>query len=76
VEHSSLSSPRAAGRLPALIIAVTGYGQPEDRDRALQAGFDYHLTKPVDPPTLRSMILAPSAPARSETVQDVSAGRA
>jgi signal transduction histidine kinase/CheY-like chemotaxis protein/PAS domain-containing protein len=31
-----------------LLVAVTGYGQPEDRLRALAAGFDVHLTKPVD----------------------------
>ncbi|MBK4737332.1 hybrid sensor histidine kinase/response regulator [Noviherbaspirillum pedocola] len=31
----------------SLLVAVTGYGQPEDRDRALQAGFNYHLVKPV-----------------------------
>ncbi len=31
-----------------LLVAVTGYGQPEDRQRALSAGFDVHLTKPVD----------------------------
>ena len=30
------------------IIAVTGYGQREDRERAAAAGFDYHLTKPVE----------------------------
>ncbi len=30
------------------LIALTGYGQPEDRRRALDAGFDTHLTKPVD----------------------------
>lgn len=29
------------------LIAVTGYGQPEDRSKALAAGFDEHLTKPV-----------------------------
>jgi len=29
------------------LIALTGYGQPEDRRRALQGGFDFHLTKPV-----------------------------
>ena len=29
------------------LIAISGYGQPEDRRRALQAGFDAHLTKPV-----------------------------
>jgi PAS domain S-box-containing protein len=30
------------------LIALTGYGQEEDRQRALAAGFDYHLVKPVD----------------------------
>jgi two-component system, sensor histidine kinase len=30
------------------LIALTGYGQPEDRDRAYAAGFDLHLVKPVD----------------------------
>jgi len=30
------------------LVALTGYGQPEDRMRALDAGFDVHLTKPVD----------------------------
>lgn len=30
------------------LIAVTGYGQAEDRQRALAAGFDHHLVKPVD----------------------------
>ena len=30
-----------------LLIAVTGYGQPEDRRRSLDAGFDDHLLKPV-----------------------------
>jgi CheY-like chemotaxis protein len=33
---------------PVILIAATGYGQSEDRDRAHQAGFDHHLTKPVD----------------------------
>jgi signal transduction histidine kinase/CheY-like chemotaxis protein len=31
------------------LIALTGYGQPDDQQRALEAGFDLHLTKPVDP---------------------------
>jgi two-component system CheB/CheR fusion protein len=30
------------------LVAVTGFGQPDDRDRALEAGFDDHLVKPVD----------------------------
>jgi PAS domain S-box-containing protein len=36
------------GRRPVL-IAITGWGQESDRHLALQAGFDHHLTKPVDP---------------------------
>jgi CheY-like chemotaxis protein len=35
-----------------LLIALTGYGQPEDVRRALAAGFDAHVVKPVDPDTL------------------------
>lgn len=31
----------------ALLIALTGYGQEEDRIRAKDSGFDHHLTKPV-----------------------------
>lgn len=31
-----------------LLIATTGWSQPEDRDRSKQAGFDHHLVKPVD----------------------------
>ena len=33
---------------PVLLVALTGYGQPEDRQRALAAGFDEHLIKPVN----------------------------
>jgi CheY-like chemotaxis protein len=31
-----------------MLVALTGYGQPEDRAAALAAGFDYHLVKPID----------------------------
>jgi signal transduction histidine kinase/ActR/RegA family two-component response regulator len=34
------------------LIAITGYGQADDRERARQAGFDAHLTKPVSPERL------------------------
>jgi CheY-like chemotaxis protein len=34
------------------LVAVTGYGQPEDKRRARDAGFDEHLVKPVDPAAL------------------------
>ena len=39
-------------------IALTGYGQAEDRRRALDAGFDVHLTKPVDPDRLQRLLAA------------------
>lgn len=48
-------------------IAITGYGQPEDRARALAAGFDHHLVKPVDPDMLLRLIATTGARAsRSE----------
>jgi DNA-binding response OmpR family regulator len=31
-----------------LIVAITGWGQEEDRQRSRDAGFDHHFTKPVD----------------------------
>ena len=43
------------------LIALTGYGQPDDRRRALEAGFDAHLVKPVDFETLDEAIRAPRA---------------
>jgi signal transduction histidine kinase/CheY-like chemotaxis protein len=39
------------------LIALTGYGQPHDRRRALEAGFDLHLVKPVDPEMLRGLLV-------------------
>jgi CheY-like chemotaxis protein/two-component sensor histidine kinase len=38
------------------LIAVTGYGSEEDRRRALQSGFDHHLTKPADAAVLQRLI--------------------
>ena len=38
-----------------LLVAVTGYGQPEDKEHALASGFDQHLTKPVNPDDLREI---------------------
>jgi len=40
----------------AKLIAVTGYGREEDRRRSKAAGFDIHLTKPVDPVRLRALL--------------------
>ncbi len=38
------------------LVALTGYSQPEDRQRALDAGFDTHLTKPVDFKFLKKLL--------------------
>ncbi len=40
----------------AVLVALTGYGRPEDISRAREAGFDHHLTKPVDPERLRRLL--------------------
>ena len=53
------------GRQIAL-IAVTGWGQQEDRRRAMEAGFDHHLTKPVDIGRLLQL-LASVAPTQDQS---------
>ena len=40
----------------ALLVAITGYGQPEDRALARAAGFDHHLLKPVEPMRLFELL--------------------
>jgi CheY-like chemotaxis protein len=46
-----------AGTERSLLIAVTGWGQDEDRRLAKEAGFDHHLVKPVDPGILVPLIV-------------------
>ena len=38
-----------------LLVALTGYGQEEDRRKSMEAGFDGHLVKPADPAALRAL---------------------
>jgi CheY-like chemotaxis protein len=38
------------------LVAVTGYGQPADQERAAQAGFDSHLLKPIAPEALQQIL--------------------
>jgi CheY-like chemotaxis protein len=42
-----------------LLVAITGYGLPEDRNRSREAGFDMHLVKPVDSMTLAEVLARP-----------------
>jgi CheY-like chemotaxis protein len=58
-------APDAGGTIPA--IAMTAYARDEDRQRALSAGFQMHLAKPVEPPDLIAALaqLAPAGPART-----------
>jgi signal transduction histidine kinase/ActR/RegA family two-component response regulator len=47
---------------PMALIALTGYGQDEDRRRALQVGFDLHLVKPVDAERLKLALVEVTRP--------------
>jgi CheY-like chemotaxis protein len=51
---------RAQGGQHALLVAVTGYCQDEDRERSREAGFDIHLVKPADPQEVRRLLAARS----------------
>jgi CheY-like chemotaxis protein len=43
------------------IVALTGWGQEKDKQLASEAGFDHHLTKPVEPATLTNLLAAIAA---------------
>jgi CheY-like chemotaxis protein len=51
------------------IVAVTGWGTTEDRERSSAAGFDAHLVKPVSPQTLRQTLSELLASSSSEPAQ-------
>jgi len=51
--------PGCAG---TLIVAMTGWGQQQDRERSAEAGFDAHLVKPLDPRALRELLACVPAP--------------
>jgi CheY-like chemotaxis protein len=44
----------------AVIVAVSGYGQDEDRRRSKEAGFDHHLIKPLDHDALLTLLAGDS----------------
>ncbi len=49
-----------------VLAALTGWGQQDDKRRAFEAGFDHHLTKPVEPAALDTVLLAAAARADAE----------
>lgn len=57
----------ALGDRCSRLVALTGFGQPEDRRRALEAGFDDHLVKPVDPSKLTALLDEVCGPRSSST---------
>ena len=44
------------GATGGIIVALTGYGRDEDKERARDAGFDHHMTKPIDVAALSSLV--------------------
>jgi PAS domain S-box-containing protein len=61
-EMNGYELARSLRRMPwgrsITLIALTGWGQDDDRLRATQAGFDHHLTKPVDPETVERLLVS------------------
>jgi CheY-like chemotaxis protein len=49
-----------------VVLAVTGYGQAEARQRSRAAGIDHHLLKPVDPAALLALLSRPEAVSSAE----------
>ncbi len=47
-----------------LLVALTGYGQEEDRRRSGEAGFDRHLVKPADSTALQDLLATSGIPGR------------
>ncbi|MBF5045263.1 response regulator [Aggregicoccus sp. 17bor-14] len=62
------SELRARAGQDIRLVAITGYGGPEGHNRALAAGFDVHLVKPVQPDELaRTLAALPVAPAKDSS---------
>jgi CheY-like chemotaxis protein len=58
-----------------LLVALTGYGAPEQRSRALEAGFDLHLVKPVEPEQLLKLVADRAPPPGTNAKGMETAGR-
>jgi CheY-like chemotaxis protein len=50
---------RREGGGDILLVAVSGYGQEQDREHSRQVGCDFHLLKPIDPQELQRLLQAP-----------------
>jgi PAS domain S-box-containing protein len=66
------AAPWAEGMV---LIAVTGWGQDEDRRRALEAGFDHHLTKPIAAETLESLLQTLGAEFQPDGKEHLASGK-
>jgi CheY-like chemotaxis protein len=54
--HEAAARIRAQSRWRPVLVALTGWGEEEDRRKSMAAGFDHHLVKPVDHDVLISLI--------------------
>jgi len=51
---TQLRKEKIGGRM---LVALTGYGEQQDRKRTQEVGFDHHLVKPIDPDTLQKLLV-------------------
>jgi CheY-like chemotaxis protein len=63
---------RATGAAPRLLVALSGYGEEQDRMRSHEAGFDRHLVKPVDPEVLRQIMISARDASRTNAARGLS----
>jgi CheY-like chemotaxis protein len=52
------------------LIAITGWGRDSDRRRTLGAGFDHHLTKPIDPSRLEQLLDSTSSSPAAAKIEE------
>ena len=45
-----------------MIVAITGWGADQDRQRSHESGFDFHIVKPANPMTLQRILSEPPPP--------------
>jgi two-component system CheB/CheR fusion protein len=60
VAYRLRNAPELSGSVRPLIVAMTGYGQDEDRRRSRDAGFDHHMVKPLNLPKLAEIVGDPA----------------